>query len=73
MLTDKELSTLKECWKRSPNKGWEPKGGANTPYIKKFVEAGFLKVADGRCGFEKIKDAMVTWTEAGRKAMETQE
>lgn len=72
-LTDADRRTLNECWRRSPGKAWEPRGGTDTPIIRRFVAAGYLRVVDGRCGFELLKDAMVTWTDAGRAALATGE
>jgi hypothetical protein len=69
MLSEKQMEVLRECWRRSPGKAWEPQGGTATPLIRKFIEAGYLRAVDGRCGFEKFKDSMVTWTEAGKAAM----
>ena len=69
-LTPKQREVLAKCWKQSPGKAWEPRGGTNIPIIKAFVEAGYLRIVDGRCGFEAFKDSMVTWTEAGTVAME---
>nr|WP_312970655.1 hypothetical protein [Brucella intermedia] len=68
-LTEREMSVLRTCFEQFGAKGWEPRGGTNTPIIRKFVETGYLKVIDGRCGFERLKDAMVTFTEAGRQAL----
>lgn len=72
-LTERELSVLRTCFERFGAKGWEPRGGTNTPIIRKFVETGYLKIIDGRCGFERLKDAMVTFTEAGRTALRERE
>lgn len=69
MLSEKQMEVLRECWRRSPGKAWEPNGGIKTPLIQSFIEAGYLRTADGRCGFEKFKDSMVMWTEAGKAAM----
>jgi len=68
-LTDREFEILKKCWRHSPNQGWEPRGGTNTPNIRKFVEAGYLRVVDGICGFERLKNVMVTWTAPARRLM----
>lgn len=72
-LSDREQATLAECWRRSGGKAWEPRGGTNTLSVRKYVEAGYLKVVNGRCGFELLKDAMVDWTEAGRTAFHQRE
>lgn len=71
MLVDKDKfeKLLRECWRRSGGKAWEPSRIKGHPFFDWATEAGYLKVVDGRCGFEKIKDAMVSWTDAGRIAM----
>lgn len=68
-LSERDMATLRECWRRSPGKAWEPNGGTSSNIIRRFVDAGYLRIVDGRCGFERFKDAMVTWTEAGRSAL----
>lgn len=68
-LTDAEFEIVKKCWRHSPAQAWEPRGGTRTPNIRRLVEAGYLRVVDGICGFERLKDAMVTWTEPARRLM----
>jgi hypothetical protein len=68
MLTEKENEVLAKCWETTKGKAWEPKGGTNHPFIHKFVAEGFVRIVDGRCGFEAFKDVMVEWTEAGKRA-----
>lgn len=60
---------LKKLFERSGGKGWEPPCGAKDPNITELVRRGYLKIVDGRCGFERMKDAMVIWTDAGRSAL----
>jgi hypothetical protein len=69
MIEDRDLNTLKKCWEISQGKAWEP---ANTkhPFFERMTEAGFLRIVDGRCGFEAIKDALADWTPAGQLAMQ---
>lgn len=38
--------------------------------IQRYVNAGYLDIVDGRCGFEAFKQTHVTWTQAGRRVME---
>jgi DNA-binding PadR family transcriptional regulator len=68
-LTQAEMNTLRQCWLMTEGKAWEPRRGTNSKGIKRLVEAGYIRVVDGRCGFELLKDAMVDWTEAGRAAL----
>lgn len=71
VFTDKEMRTLKKCFVLGKGKAWEPPSGTKTEFFAKCVSAGYLQIVDGRCGFELIKDAMVTWTEAGKIAIQT--
>jgi hypothetical protein len=70
-LTEKEISVLKQCFIRSKGEAWEPPSGTNTNFFDKCVTTGYLKVVDGRCGFELLKNAMVAWTEAGKIAIQS--
>ena len=45
-------------------RAWEPRE-LNSPGILRLIQAGYLRVIDGRCGCEIVKDALVEWTEAG--------
>lgn len=50
--------------------GWEP------PDIKSLlivwaVKEGYLRITNGRCGFEIIPNSFVVWTDAGKRAMQT--
>lgn len=67
--------TLRKCWERSPGKAWEPKS-INDPRGRGFIDwavgAGYLRIVDGRCMFERLPNSMLDWTEAGRLVMEAQ-
>lgn len=68
-LTDNEKRGLDEAWRRSPGKAWEPKDPtvpAAKARIAAWVDAGFVRWVDGRCGFEVIPQSMLAWTQAGR-------
>lgn len=54
-------------WDHTGGKAWEPREPAS-PLVLGLIEAGYARRVDGRCGFEKIKDAMLAWTDAGRMA-----
>lgn len=71
-MSDVEITQtqLEKLWRMSEGKGWEPKGGTDLPLIQSAVKKGFLRVVDGRCGFERFKDSHVVWTEAARTALE---
>jgi hypothetical protein len=60
---------LAECWKRSEGRAWEPPRIKGNPFFDWAVKEGYLRVVNGRCGFEAFKDSMVTWTDAGRTAL----
>jgi hypothetical protein len=67
--TEKHLRILRRAFEQMEGKDFEPKEPRH-PTILWAIENGFMKRADGRCGFEKIKDAFVVWTPAGRMAMQ---
>jgi hypothetical protein len=68
-LTPKDHQVLTTCFERAEGKAWEPKN-PNHPFLERAIEAGYLRRVDGRCGYELFHLSMVTWTEAGRIAME---
>jgi hypothetical protein len=53
-------------WK---NDGWEPQQ-PYSPTLNELVDKGILRRVDGRCGFERLKDAFVKPTGAGIAARE---
>lgn len=69
-MSEKRLAILLKCFVNYDGRGWEPKD-TNAPTILWAIEEGYLKRADGRCMFEAFKDSHVTWTLAGRQAMES--
>jgi hypothetical protein len=68
MISDGEREKLYEVWKLTKGEAWEPPN-PRTPVIDRLVGAGYLKRTDGRIGFERIRDGMLAWTDAGRQAM----
>lgn len=66
-VSDRYLLT---AWQRTGGKAWEPPCGTNHPAIQKLVKAGYVRITDGRCMFERMKDVMCVWTEAGKRACE---
>ncbi|MGY3581900.1 hypothetical protein ACVIGB_000028 [Bradyrhizobium sp. USDA 4341] len=67
-MTDRERVQLYEVWKLTKGESWEPPN-PRTPVIDRLVGAGYLRRTDGRIGFERIRDGMLAWTDAGRQAM----
>lgn len=67
-LTDKDLAALRTLWARTKGEAWEPPD-PNYPWLVAMIDEGFIRRVDGRCGFEKFKDSMIAWTEAGRTAL----
>lgn len=66
-LNTREMATLRQLWDGTKGKAWEPgKLAATDARFDPYVRAGYLKRVDGRCGFERFKDSMLAWTEAGR-------
>lgn len=64
------MQILQIGWTRGFVNGWEPPQ-INAPPIVWAVKEGYLRVTDSRCGFERIKDNFVVWTDAGKRAMES--
>ncbi len=71
-MSEVEISQtqLEKLWRRTSGKGWEPASGTQNPLIQSAVKKGYLRIVDGRCGFERFKDSHVVWTEAARTALE---
>jgi hypothetical protein len=65
---ERRARLMRVLWDKTGGKGWEPPD-PNHPLIVDAVESGYLRRTDGRCGCERIRDACVTWTEAGRAAL----
>lgn len=68
MISDKDMETLVECFRRSEGNGWEPQNPRH-PFFDRMIEAGYLRRSDGRCGFERFKDSHIVFTDAGREAI----
>jgi hypothetical protein len=66
-LTDKEKKSLHGLWQKTGGKAFEPVH--RHPAIVKLIDSGCMKWVDARCGFERMKDAMLAWTDAGAEAM----
>lgn len=69
-LTEKQFAALRRAYRESGGKAYEPRN-ITGPSVKLAIAAGYVRLVDGRCGFERLKDAMLDWTDAGRKALET--
>lgn len=67
-LTTLQLARLKRLYEAYPQ-GWQPQDPYR-PIFDVAIEGGFLRRVDGRCGFERIKDTHVAWTQAGALALQ---
>lgn len=70
MTEEKKMSILRDLWKQTGGKAWEPKD-PSLPLFDEWIKAGYVRRCDMRCGFEAFKDAGIAWTEAGKAAMRT--
>ena len=67
---DRYLEVLRVGYQdRGLVKGWEPPDIESAP-IAWGVREGYLRVVNGRCGFEIIPNSFVVWTDAGKRVME---
>lgn len=60
-------ATIAELWAKTEGRAWEPPQPRH-PLVERLIHQGYARRVDGRCGFEAMKDAMLTWTEAGKAA-----
>lgn len=65
-MIDREA--LEKLWNATGGKAWEPPDPQH-PKVLELLAAGYVRRVDGRCGFERFKDSMLTWTDAGRAAL----
>lgn len=68
MLSEQDREQLHKVWKLTAGQAWEPRD-PRLPVIEKMVTEGYFRRVDGRVGFERIKNGMLCWTDAGRQAM----
>lgn len=68
-LNAKDREQLVLLFEKTNGQAWEPPA-PHYPWLVKLINAGYLKRCDMRCGFEAMKDAGVTWTQAGRDAIQ---
>jgi hypothetical protein len=59
---------LRKLYGLTAGRSWEPPD-PNQAMVLRLIAQGYIRRTDGRCGFERLKDAMVTWTEAGHMAL----
>ncbi len=67
--TENELSALRKVWANTHNYLWWQPKNPDSPFVRKMIELGFFERCDARFGFEKIRDAAIRWTAAGKAAM----
>jgi hypothetical protein len=60
----RDKDVLVKLHDHAQGKAWEPRQSKH-PLLVRLVAAGMLRRVNGRCGFELIPDAMVTFTLAG--------
>lgn len=68
-MSAKDIRMLTAIFEKSGGSPWEPKDYRH-PFILSAIDAGYLKRVDGRFGFERFKDSLLTFTDAGRLAIE---
>lgn len=69
-LTANEMRVLRDVFERTRGQAWEPPQ-PDSRIVKRWIEAGYVRRCDMRCGFEAFKDTGLNWTEAGRAALST--
>jgi len=62
----RDLLTL---YARTNGRAFEPNVGTENATFRRLIEQGYLRLVDGRCGFERIKDGLAQWTEAAHMAL----
>lgn len=67
-LTGEDEAVLRKAFVHSGGRAWEPANPAHS-FFDRAIHAGYLRRVDGRFGFERFKDSMVDWTDAGRAAI----
>ncbi|RUW56824.1 hypothetical protein [Mesorhizobium sp. M8A.F.Ca.ET.021.01.1.1] len=67
-MSDREVEIMVGLFRQTGGKSWAPLNPQHALFDK-MIEAGYVRRVDGRCGFEMIKDAIITWTEAGHNAL----
>lgn len=65
-------ASLRRLYEITGGKAWEPPE-PNHPKVVALIDAGYVRRVDGRCGFERFKDSMLAWTDAGRAAIGTRD
>lgn len=68
---EKFLRAMRKTYERSSGKPFEQRCSNDHPLIKWGVEQGYWRIVDGRCGFEMIRDCMLTWTAAAHHAFKS--
>lgn len=66
-FTEKDLALLRKCLEASNGESWAPRDPGN-PFFDRAVKAGYVVRRDGICIFERIRNAVIAWTEAGVEA-----
>jgi hypothetical protein len=59
---------IRKLWGLTKGKSWEPPN-PRSQFVEKLIQGGWVKRVDGICGFERFKDSMLAWTDAGRAAL----
>lgn len=65
---ERAVKSLANAYEKLEGKSWEPPD-MNHLVIQWGIRNGYLQVCDAICGYERIKDCMVRWTDAGRSAI----
>lgn len=67
-LTVIRSDSLRRIWRETGGRPWAPRNPTG-PQVALFVATGWVRRIDGRCGFERLPEAMLEWTVAGKFAM----
>lgn len=59
---------LRDLYARTGGKPFDAASDEN-PTFRRLREQGYIRLVDGRCGFERIKDGLAQWTEAAHTAL----
>ncbi len=67
-ISDDDLKTLCAIHRKTGGRDFEPTQ-PNHPFVLRMIDAGLMERRDGRCMFERIRDAFLAFTEAGYRTV----
>lgn len=66
-MTTLSVPSVRKLYLRTEGKAFEPRD-PSAPTVGRLIDEGYVRRVDGRVGFERLKDAMLTWTQAAHAA-----